>query len=58
MKGRKTISHAELVAEVIQQTRSRGALDPADIKKNIEKLIEKEYMERDVEGRNVYSYVA
>ena len=37
MKSRKTIKHAELVAEVIKATKSRGVLDPADIKKNIEK---------------------
>ena len=37
MKGRKTIGHAELVAEVIKATRSRGVLEPADIKKNIDK---------------------
>ena len=37
MKSRKTITHAELVAEVITATKSRGVLDPVDIKKNIEK---------------------
>src|SRR3569833_2140818 len=37
MKSRKTLPHAQLVAEVISQTRSRGAMDPADIKQNIEK---------------------
>jgi hypothetical protein len=37
MKGRKTISHAELVAEVIAATKSRGVMDPAEIKKTIEK---------------------
>ena len=37
MKSRKTIKHAELVAEVINATKSRGVLEPADIKKNIEK---------------------
>ena len=37
MKSRKTIKHAELIAEVITATKSRGVLDPADIKKNIEK---------------------
>ncbi|EED22944.1 nuclear pore complex subunit Nup192, putative [Talaromyces stipitatus ATCC 10500] len=56
MKSRKTITHAELVAEVIKATRSRGVLEPAEIKKNIEKLIEKDYMERE-EG-NRYSYLA
>jgi len=56
MKSRKTITHAELVAEVIKATKSRGVLDPVDIKKNIEKLIEKDYMERE-EG-NTYSYLA
>ncbi|KAL4887389.1 hypothetical protein BJY04DRAFT_204342 [Aspergillus karnatakaensis] len=56
MKSRKSITHAELVAEVIKATRSRGVLDPADIKKNIEKLIEKDYMERD--DGNRYQYVA
>lgn len=39
MKSRKTITHAELVAEVITATKSRGVLDPADIKKNIEKYV-------------------
>ncbi len=37
MKSRKSIRHAELVSEVISATKSRGVLDPADIKKNIEK---------------------
>ncbi|KAH7041036.1 Cullin family protein [Microdochium trichocladiopsis] len=55
MKSRKTMTHAELVAEVINQTKSRGAVDTAEIKKNIEKLIEKEYLER--EG-NSYEYLA
>jgi cullin-4 len=56
MKSRKTISHAELVAEVIKATISRGVLGVADIKKNIDRLIEKDYMER--EDGNMYSYVA
>jgi cullin-4 len=37
MKSRKTMTHAELVAEVINQTRSRGAVDAGEIKQNIEK---------------------
>ncbi|EHA54131.1 hypothetical protein MCOR27_006772 [Pyricularia oryzae] len=55
MKSRKTLPHAQLVAEVIEQTRRRGALEPAEIKANIEKLIDKEYIER--EGGN-YVYMA
>ncbi|KAL8869040.1 MAG: hypothetical protein Q9174_004568 [Haloplaca sp. 1 TL-2023] len=56
MKAKKTISHAVLVSEVIGATKNRGQLDPADIKKNIERLIDKEYMERE-EG-NMYTYLA
>ncbi|KAI0840538.1 Cullin-domain-containing protein [Hypoxylon sp. FL0890] len=55
MKSRKTMTHANLVAEVINQTKSRGAIEPAEIKKNIEKLIEKDYLER--EGGS-YTYLA
>ncbi|KAI4173912.1 MAG: hypothetical protein LQ343_002680 [Gyalolechia ehrenbergii] len=60
MKARRMITHVELVAEVITATKSRGVLDPTDIKKNIEKLIEKDYMEREEteDGRNAYQYLA
>lgn len=37
MKSRKKISHNELIVEVIKATMSRGVLDQADIKRNIEK---------------------
>jgi len=56
MKSRKKIGHNDLIIEVIKATRSRGVLDQADIKKNIEKLIEKDYMERNED--TTYSYVA
>jgi cullin-4 len=56
MKAKKALAHAVLVAEVIEMTRKRGVLDVQGIKKNIEKLIEKEYMERLEDGR--YGYVA
>ncbi|KAI0128474.1 ubiquitin ligase subunit CulD [Xylariales sp. AK1849] len=39
MKSRKTMTHANLVAEVINQTKSRGAVDTSEIKKNIEKYV-------------------
>jgi len=37
MKGRKTIKHSELIAEVITATSSRGVLGVPDIKRNIDK---------------------
>ncbi|KAI1131539.1 ubiquitin ligase subunit CulD [Nemania abortiva] len=55
MKSRKTMTHSNLVAEVINQTKKRGAVDTSEIKKNIEKLIEKDYLER--EGSS-YTYLA
>ncbi|ORY08578.1 Cullin family-domain-containing protein [Clohesyomyces aquaticus] len=56
LKARKTIGHAELVAETIRVTRSRGTLDVQGIKRNIDRLIEKDYLEREEDGR--YSYIA
>ncbi|KAF7720233.1 Uncharacterized protein PECH_003349 [Penicillium ucsense] len=56
MKSRKTIKHVELITEVIEATRHRGTLQPVEIKTNIEKLIEKDYMERI--DNNQYRYVA
>ncbi|WYZ40124.1 hypothetical protein EsH8_IV_000465 [Colletotrichum jinshuiense] len=55
MKSRKAMSHGELVAEVINLTKNRGAVDAAQIKKEIENLIDKDYIER--EG-NTYTYLA
>ncbi|KAJ4264872.1 hypothetical protein NW762_005115 [Fusarium torreyae] len=55
MKSRKSMGHAELVAEVINLTKKRGSVEPAAIKKEIESLIEKDYIER--EG-NSYVYLA
>lgn len=37
MKSKKTIGHNDLIVEVIKATMSRGVLDQADIKRNIEK---------------------
>ncbi|KAK4062082.1 uncharacterized protein Triagg1_10048 [Trichoderma aggressivum f. europaeum] len=55
MKSRKTMGHAELVAEVINLTKKRGSVEPAAIKKEIESLIEKDYLERE---ENSYTYLA
>lgn len=56
MKSRKSITHNELVVEVVNATKSRGVLSVGDIKKNIERLIDKDYMEREEDG--TYSYIA
>lgn len=37
MKSRKTMGHSELVAEVINLTKKRGSVEPAAIKKEIER---------------------
>jgi cullin-4 len=56
LKARKRITHSELVAETIRVTRSRGTLDVPGIKRNIDRLIEKEFLEREDDG--MYAYIA
>jgi cullin 1 len=46
MKGRKKLRHVLLVEEVITQVRNRFPPKVGDIKKNIDALIEKDYIER------------
>jgi hypothetical protein len=41
MKSRKTMGHAELVAEVINLTKKRGSVEPAAIKREIERQADK-----------------
>ncbi|CAB1337425.1 unnamed protein product, partial [Coregonus sp. 'balchen'] len=56
MKMRKTQSHNLLVSEVYNQL--KFPVKPADLKKRIESLIDRDYMERDKENPNQYNYVA
>merc|ERR1719510_282396 len=58
MKSRKQLAHKDLIREVIHQLSSRFNPPPAFIKKRIESLIEREYLERDSNDRKVYSYLA
>lgn len=46
MKSRKKMKHVQLVQEVINQVNKRFPPKVSDIKKNIEALLEKEYIER------------
>jgi len=46
MKGRKKLKHVHLVEEVINQVHNRFPPKISDIKKNIDALMEKDYIER------------
>lgn len=56
MKTRKSLSHKLLVAEAMQQL--KFPLRAADLKKRIESLIDREYLERDNADPNIYNYLA
>lgn len=56
MKSRKTLSHTLLIAELFSQL--RFPIKPADLKKRIESLIDREYLERDEQNPQVYNYLA
>ncbi|GAA5852604.1 hypothetical protein JCM8547_002559 [Rhodosporidiobolus lusitaniae] len=58
MKNRKELIHQELVNEVITQLAHRFQPSPQMIKKSIERLIEKEYLERDENDRKRLRYMA
>ena len=51
MKTRKTLSHKLLVAELLQQL--KFPIRQSDLKKRIESLIDREYLERDEDNANV-----
>ena len=56
MKTRKTLSHALLVSELLAQL--KFPTKPSDLKKRIESLIEREYIERDRDDPQKYNYLA
>jgi len=56
MKARKTLKHSSLVGEVMNQLRFPATA--ADIKKRLEGLLEREYIERSPEDRSTYNYLA
>ncbi|KAL5526570.1 hypothetical protein ACEPAF_8294 [Sanghuangporus sanghuang] len=57
MKNRKHMSHNDLINEVTRQLASRFSPQPLGIKKRIESLIEREYLER-CEDKKSYNYLA
>ncbi|XP_056646921.1 cullin-4B [Diorhabda sublineata] len=56
MKMRKTLGHNLLISELYLQL--KFPVKPADLKKRIESLIDRDYMERDKDNPNQYNYVA
>lgn len=57
MKARKTLLHQALVAEVLSQL-VLFSPNPKVIKRRIEALIDREYLERDPDTPNTYKYLA
>jgi len=57
MKARKTLPHQQLLAEVLSQL-AFFRPNPKVIKRRIEALIDREYLERDPEKASTYRYLA
>ncbi|MEW5303513.1 MAG: hypothetical protein WDW36_006197 [Sanguina aurantia] len=58
MKARKVLDHNNIITEVTRQLSGRFLPNPAVIKKRIESLIEREFLERDETDRKMYRYLA
>ena len=52
------MTHAALMSAVISQLQGRFVPTVGDVKLNIDRLIEKEYIARDAEQMDVFVYVA
>ena len=57
MKARKTLQHQQLLSEVLNQL-SFFNPEPRVIKKRIEAMIDREYLERSPDNPGVYNYLA
>lgn len=57
MKTRKQLRHQELIMQVVEHLRFFKP-NPKIIKRRIETLIDRDYLERDDEDENLYRYVA
>lgn len=57
MKARRVLDHHSVITEVTRQLSARFNPNPVVIKKRIESLIEREFIERDQGDRKIYRYV-
>jgi cullin 3 len=58
MKSRRVLDHNSIMTEVTKQLQPRFLPNPIVIKKRIESLIEREFLERDKTDRKLYRYLA
>ncbi|XVE91471.1 hypothetical protein REPUB_Repub01dG0012800 [Reevesia pubescens] len=58
MKSRRVLDHNNIIAEVTKQLQPRFLANPTEIKKRIESLIERDFLERDNNDRKLYRYLA
>uniref|UniRef100_A0AB38Z7I0 Cullin family n=1 Tax=Paeonia suffruticosa TaxID=45171 RepID=A0AB38Z7I0_PAESU len=58
MKSRRVLDHNNIIAEVTKQLQSRFLANPVEIKKRMESLIERDFLERDNVDRKLYRYLA
>ncbi|TVU42989.1 hypothetical protein EJB05_09418 [Eragrostis curvula] len=58
MKSRRVLDHNSIMTEVTKQLQPRFLPNPVVIKKRIESLIEREFLERDKTDRKLYRYLA
>ncbi|KAL0358075.1 UNVERIFIED_CONTAM: Cullin-3A [Sesamum calycinum] len=58
MKSRRVLDHNNIISEVTKQLQSRFLANPGEIKKRIESLIERDFLERDNVDRRLYRYLA
>lgn len=56
MKTRKQLTHTQLVTELYTQL--KFPVEPPQLKKQIESLIDREYLERDENFKDMYNYLA
>ena len=58
MKSRKVLDNNGVITEVTKQLSNRFTPTPSDIKKHLENLIEREFIERDRNDRKLFVYLA